>query len=185
MVNRGGFLPYWVQQRSGSMSSQQSHATSGGATVTEDMGFEAFYRLAEPKVRLALTAGYGFDHGREAAADAFAYAWEHWDRVQRTDNPAGYVYRVGQRRGKRARDRWRRPPALTDGVAEREPWIEPRLSLALRRLSVRQRTAVVLVHSFDWTLGQAAELMGIAVTSVQNHVDRGLVKLRADLGDSS
>jgi DNA-directed RNA polymerase specialized sigma24 family protein len=40
---------------------------------------------------------------------------------------------------------------------------------------------VVLVHGFDWTLGEVAELCGVRVTSVQNHLERGLAKLRADL----
>ena len=177
--------PYGLRQRIGPMPSQHSSITGSGMAALDDTSFESFYRIAEPRVRLALTAGFGFDHGREATADAFAYAWEHWERVGTTDNPAGYVYRVGQRRARRSNDRWRRPPALTDGVAAVEPWIEPRLSPALHRLSVRQRTAVVLVHCFDWSLRDTADLMGIAVTSVQNHADRGMAKLRNELRGTS
>jgi hypothetical protein len=29
---------------------------------------------------LALVAAYGFEEGRDATAEAFAYAWEHWER---------------------------------------------------------------------------------------------------------
>jgi Sigma-70, region 4. len=41
--------------------------------------------------------------------------------------------------------------------------------------------AVVLIHGFDWTLREVAELMEIRVTSVQTHLDRGLTNLRSAL----
>jgi Sigma-70, region 4 len=41
--------------------------------------------------------------------------------------------------------------------------------------------AVVLVHGYGWTPREVAELTGIAPTSVQNHVERGLARLRAAL----
>jgi RNA polymerase sigma factor (sigma-70 family) len=55
----------------------------------------------------------------------------------------------------------------------------------LRSLSQRQRTAVVLVHGFGWTLREVAEIMGTKITTVQNHVERGLAKLRTELGGDS
>ena len=36
--------------------------------------FEAFVRSAEPRLRRALVAAYGFEDGRDAAAEALAYA---------------------------------------------------------------------------------------------------------------
>jgi hypothetical protein len=50
--------------------------------LTEE--FSVFFREVEPRLRHALVASCGFEAGREAAADALAYAWEHWDRVQET-----------------------------------------------------------------------------------------------------
>jgi DNA-directed RNA polymerase specialized sigma24 family protein len=66
-------------------------------------------------------------------------------------------------------------------VPSSEPWIEPNLGAALVSLSVAQRTAVVLVHGFGWTMKEVANCTGIRVTTVQNHLDRGLRKLRAEL----
>jgi len=37
---------------------------------------------------------------------------------------------------------------------------------ALRKLSQRQRVAVVLVHGYSWTLAEVAELLGLKVTTV-------------------
>ena len=92
-------------------------------------------------------------------------------------NPVGYLYRVG-----RSRTRDRRRPVAFERADTPEPWVEPHLGSALAGLSERQRLAVVLVHGFGWTLREVAELAGIRVTSVQNHLDRGLRHLRDELG---
>lgn len=128
---------------------------------------------AEPRLRRALVAAYGHERGREAAAEALAYAWEHWDTVQTMDNPIGYLYRVGQGR---TRSRKRRLLfEIPDGEA---PWVEPALPGALASLTEHQRVAVVLVHGFGWTLREAAEVIGVGVTTVQNHLERGIARLR-------
>ncbi len=93
------------------------------------------------------------------------------------ENPIGYLYRVGQ---SRSRPRIRRavfPPPSHDGT----PLVEPELPNALRRLSKRQRVAVVLVYGFEWKLSEVSELLGIAPTTVQNHLERGMANLRKHL----
>ena len=138
--------------------------------------FSEFFAEAEPRLRRALVAAYGVERGREAAAEALAYGWEHWSRVGRMTNPVGYLYRVGQSRG---RPRKRR--ALADRSHSEEVWVEPRLEQALMKLTERQRVATVLVHGFGWTLGEVAELTGLSITTIQNHLERGLRTLRTDL----
>jgi RNA polymerase sigma factor (sigma-70 family) len=49
-------------------------------------------------------------------------------------------------------------------------------------LTQRQRLAVVLVHGYGYTLREVAELTGIRPTTVQNHLSRGLSRLRSLLG---
>ena len=63
--------------------------------------------------------------------------------------------------------------------------IEPGLMPALRRLSRRQRQAVVLVHGYSFTQQEVAELLGITRSSVQRHLDRGLDRLKSALGVQS
>lgn len=53
---------------------------------------------------------------------------------------------------------------------------------AIADLSVRQRTAVVLVHGYEYSLAEAADVMGCRVRTLRNHLDRGLIKLRRTLG---
>jgi DNA-directed RNA polymerase specialized sigma24 family protein len=66
-------------------------------------GFEQFVQAHEARLRTALVLTYGPDAGREAAAEALAWAWEHWDRVAMIDSPVPYLYRVGQSRTRRIR----------------------------------------------------------------------------------
>lgn len=63
--------------------------------------------------------------------------------------------------------------------------MEPRLGPALARLSERQRVAVVLVNGYGWMFAEVADVLGIKVTTVQNHLNRGLDHLRAALEVSS
>jgi DNA-directed RNA polymerase specialized sigma24 family protein len=72
--------------------------------------FEAFVLAAEPPLRRALVAAYGYEDGREAAAEALAYAWEHWPRVREMPNAAGYLFRVARTSVTRGRRWGRRPP---------------------------------------------------------------------------
>ena len=60
---------------------------------------------------------------------------------------------------------------------------DPRLAAALAKLSPRQRTAVMLVHGHGYTLAAAAEVLGVSVSSLRNHVARGIGHLRDDLDD--
>lgn len=141
-------------------------------------GFAAFFAETEPRLRRALVAAYGPQRGREAAAEALAYAWQHWDRVRDMGNPAGYLYRVGQ---SRTRERLL-PPLFPPVPAGREPWTEPELPAALESLSERERAAVVLIEGFGWTYREVAEMTDVSISSVQSYRERGLRKLREALG---
>jgi DNA-directed RNA polymerase specialized sigma24 family protein len=139
--------------------------------------FSEFFADAEPRLRRSLVAAYGSQRGRDAAANALAWAWEHWDEVVSMGNPLGYLYRVGK-----SSVRQRRSPATFEVPVPVEPWVEPGLAPGLAALSERQRVAVVLIHDFGWTYREVAELTGTSVTTVQNHLERGLAHLRRSLG---
>ena len=108
-----------------------------------------------------------------------AYAWEHWEELQQMRNPVGYLFRVGQ---SRSRHRRRRTALFPSTEEARTPWVEPGLPRALSRLTRRQRVSVVLAHGYGWTHAEIADLLEIRPTTVQNHVDRGMARLRDALG---
>ncbi len=145
---------------------------------TDQITFAEFHRQAEPKLRRALIARYGGEIGREATAEALSYAWENWDRVKAMGNPLGYLYRVGQSRSRRF---WPRRVVFDATPGPSLPWVEPGLPGALDKLSTRQRQVVILVHGFEYTHQEVADLLGISRSSIQNHVERGLARLRTEL----
>ena len=147
---------------------------------TAEDSFTAFARGVEPGLRRALTAGFGPEAGRDACAEALAYGWKHWDRLQGMENPGGYLFRVGQRAARQKSDRssWLggEIPVFSD------PWVEPAFGPAWEKLSDRQRTVVGLIHGFGWSFGEVAEMLGVSKSSVQSHERRAMRRLRKALG---
>jgi RNA polymerase sigma-70 factor (ECF subfamily) len=141
--------------------------------------FEKFVRASEERLRIALTASFGAPDGRIAAVDALSWAWENWDRVKKMSNPVGYLYRVGQTSARRNRPQPIRIPA--DEVHVDAQRISPELVKAISDLSDQQRTAVMLVHAFGWTVRDVGEVLDLAPSTVQTHSERALARLRTSL----
>ena len=151
------------------------------ADTIADQVFSEFMAATEPGLRRALVSGFGPEIGREAAAEALEYGWEHWTRVASLKNPAGYLYKVGARLALKKKRSPRVPVLAATSVPPAEPLVEPRLSPALQALSPQQRTAVVLLHGYGWTYAEVATVMGVGRSTVQRHVERSMKKLRAAL----
>jgi DNA-directed RNA polymerase specialized sigma24 family protein len=145
--------------------------------VSRSESFTEFVTECGARIQQGLMAALGPESGRDAAAEALSYGWEHWDRVSAMDNPAGYLFVVGRRRGT---DSDRRPvfPMLLP-LVEGVPWVEPGLPDAMALLSERQRVATLLVHGGGWTYVEVADLFGVDRGTVKKHADRGLEKLRS------
>ncbi len=146
-------------------------------TLTDS--FTEFVSEAEPRLRHALCAAFGGDVGRESAAEALAYGWEHWDRIRTMPNPAGYLWGVGRNHARRMR---RPRPIFPEPLSDSTPWFEPGLPAAMAALSEKQRVAVMLVYGLGWTYSEVADLLGVSKSTVQTQVERGLVKLRQRIG---
>ena len=141
--------------------------------------FERFFRDCEPRLRLALVAAFGAVDGRAATSDALSWAWENWERLADMQNPCGYLFKVG--RTSIRRERWRPVQLLPAGAVDPVD-VVPELLPALRRLSLLQRTAVLLVHGYGWSQREVANMLEITPATVHQHVKRGTELLRADLG---
>lgn len=143
----------------------------------ERSSFDEFVITVRPSVERALVGHLPPDSVGDALAEAFTYAWEHWDEVQSLDNPGGYLFRVAQSRSRR-----RREGVLPGPDPSRLPDVEPALGRAMRNLASQQRSAVWLVHAVGWTYAEAAEAMNISASAVGTHLARGLTRLREELG---
>lgn len=140
--------------------------------------FSEFVERREPGLRHALMAELGFEIGRDAAAQALLYGLENWERVSAMENPAGYLYRMGQRWGRRQR---RGSVAFGEVASSPDHWFEPGLESALRDLPVKQRMAVVLRHGLDLSYRDIASLTSQSETAVRKSVQRALARLRQAL----
>lgn len=141
--------------------------------------FEAFVADARVRLTRAFLAAYGPDRAQDAVAEALAYAWAHFEELAAMGNPVGYLYRVGQSRTRPREDPVAFPTPQDLGLPE----IEPGLGSALGALTERQRVCVVLVHGYQWTHQEVADLLDVSRSVVQNHLERGLAHLRAAIGD--
>ena len=141
--------------------------------------FTRFVKEVEPRLSYAFAAAYGPETGAEVTADTLEWAWAHWGKVRPMENPAGYLYRVGQ-----SKARWyHRPAVLFPQLPPAElPSMYPELPVALGTLSKHQRVAVVLIHGLGYSEREVADLVGISRWSVRTHAERGLERLRSSLG---
>jgi DNA-directed RNA polymerase specialized sigma24 family protein len=142
----------------------------------EESSFAQALAQTEEPLRRALVAAYGLEVGVETAADARRWAWEHREKWLAMENPAGYLFRVGQS----AARQYRREPVILPpaGVSGDGMPIAPELPAALASLSARQRAAVILVHAHGYPLTEAAAILGLSVSTLRNHLERGLRGLR-------
>lgn len=143
-------------------------------------GFVEFVTTNESKLRHALTAALGFEVGKEAAAEALAHGWEHWERVREMVNPVGYLYVVGRSKGRRMLSFVK--PSYPPITEDRTPWFEPGLPSALASLPEKERTVVLLLHGYGWHMSEVADTLGVSKSTVQTHAERGMRKLRHKLG---
>lgn len=131
----------------------------------------------------------GHDLGREAADEAFARAFERWDRVGAMDNPAGWVYRVGLNWGRRRLWRGNRERELLTQVPTTDihhlHYHDPDLAVALADLSVKLRSVVVLRLLLGYSEKETAEALGISVGTTKSRLHRGLTQLREQMDEPS
>lgn len=137
-----------------------------------------FVAAAQPVLERALVARFGLQDGMDAAADALAYGCAEWDRLRTLTNPVGYLFRVGESKAKRRDRRRRQLVLLTDVSSTTDTLLDVDLQRALMRLKPEQRVAIVLVHAHGHTYAEAAALLDAPVTTITNHVNRGLTRLR-------
>jgi DNA-directed RNA polymerase specialized sigma24 family protein len=147
--------------------------------VADEQTFEQFAGRYGPHLYEALIPVAGLDAAHDAASDALVYAWRHWERVRGLDNPEGYLYVMARRRATKSQPAARSPLPMPSPTEL--PDVEPDLVDALGDLSEMQRQVVYLVEGFGWGLTDVARILDISVSTVRNHLARGLDHLRARL----
>ena len=140
--------------------------------------FDALIADAQVRLRRAFVARYGVDLGLDACSESIAWAYANRARLLSMANPVGYLYRVGQT-AVRTQVRWKRSPMLPAEVADHDlPLPDDGLHVAMAKLKRDQRCAVMLVHAYGYPYNEAAALLDIPVSTLKNHLNRGLARLR-------
>lgn len=155
--------------------------------------FEAFVCATMPQLLAMGTQLAGSpDEGRDLVQDALIRLAGAWSRVDLDDNPVGYartiivrLHRNRLRAARRELTAWRRVSVTDDRrrQAPEEDW-DPDLTDALRALSGKQRTVVVLVHAWGYSIDEVATDLGCRPNTVKTHLARGLATLREQFSAS-
>ncbi|HYU15563.1 MAG TPA: sigma-70 family RNA polymerase sigma factor [Candidatus Acidoferrum sp.] len=145
--------------------------------------FESFFDATYERLLRALYLVTGDRHEAEdLAQEAFVRAYERWDRVSRTGNPAGYLYRTALNA---YRSRLRRIAVAARRAMrriERDPIDESddrdEIRRALAALPEGQREALVLVEWLGLTDEEAGAALGVKAVTVRVRMTRARQALR-------
>jgi RNA polymerase sigma-70 factor (ECF subfamily) len=142
---------------------------------------ETLYREAAPRLwrSLYLYAGNP-DVASEAVAETFARALAAGNAVRQ---PERWIWRVAFRVAAAELKRGRRERQVTVETAYEMPEETASLVSALRRLTAKQRAAVILHYYEDLPLAEIAERMGATRSAAGVHLHRARTRLRELLGD--
>ena len=147
------------------------------------MTFEAFFDEHYEPVRRSLAVAFGDPVvAEELAQDAFTRALSSWRRVSQMDRPAGWVYVVALRAGRRKRptapatERDASAPDIAEQVAQ-----DVTLGATIARLPERQRVALVLRYLADLPIADVALAMDCAVGTVKSTLHAALARLGVDM----
>lgn len=123
------------------------------------------------------------DLAAEATDEAMARAYASWAKVQRYDNPAGWVYRVGVNWAISALRKRNRRAAKVDPTPPLDIEIgDPSLHAAIGKLDTKMRSVVVCRYLLDWTTEQTAEALSLREGTVKSRLHRALQQLSQQLG---
>jgi RNA polymerase sigma-70 factor (ECF subfamily) len=153
-------------------------------------GFEAFFEEQHARFFSALCFATGDAvEAEEIMQEAFVRIWERWERVREHPDPEGYLFRTGfnlfrdgRRRALLAARRVLHPQPLDDAFArveEREDVLE-----ALRRLTPRQRAAIVLTDLLDVNSEEAGQMLGVRAATVRALASQARAAIRRRLEEA-
>lgn len=149
--------------------------------------FDDFYRATHASVGRALAVTLrDVDLAADSIDEAFARAYQRWDRVSELDNPGGWVYRVALNhatsRLRQIRRRLERNDAAALSVEHVEHlYADPDVGAALGTLSVAHRSVVVCRLLLGWSEKDTAAALDVRPGTVKSRLSRALDQLQSRL----
>jgi DNA-directed RNA polymerase specialized sigma24 family protein len=157
-------------------------ATDGRPVASFDQRFPELFALAmRPAWRLLSDR----HEAENVAAEVLARALVRWRSLGASPTLPGWIVTVSTNLSIQHLRKTRRPPARLPGRGGDGPSIDARLDLvdAMLGLPRRQREAITLRYFLDQSEADIASTLGISVSSVKTHLQRGLRGLRRQLED--
>jgi RNA polymerase sigma-70 factor (ECF subfamily) len=155
---------------------------SGGAEVSGGHDYAALFRVESLKLYRSLYAYSGGrrDIAEDATVEAFARAISEGERVR---DPVAWLYRTAFRLAAVVLKEDRRRGPRHEEVADPPPEPPVEVLRAVKALSSKQRSAVVLHYLADLPVEEVANRMGVTTATVKVHLFRARRRLRELLGD--
>jgi RNA polymerase sigma-70 factor, ECF subfamily len=159
--------------------------------VRDPDDFDTFYAATVRRVTSYLYTVTGSRaEAEDAAQEAYARAWQRWDKISGYGNPEGWVRTVGYRI---AVNSWRRGVTRAaahrrHGVPDDQPGLSPdylAIVAALRKISPGQRQAIVLHHLFGLSVEEIAREASLPAGTVKARLSRGRHALAPLLGEGA
>ncbi len=152
--------------------------------------FDAFYASSAPRLVRQLHAMTGdLGDAQDCVQEAFARAWQHWDKVAGYDSPEAWVRTIAWRlavsrfrKARTGRGALRRHGVTPDAPAANADRVA--LVAALRQIPEAQRRAVVLHHVAGLSVEEVAAETGSPTGTVKARLSRGRAALALLLSDS-
>ena len=165
--------------------------------IAKDSSKEAlFSQLVRTQHGRALSTAYRMLRGERATAedvvqDAFLRAYRGLDKFRGESQLSTWFFTIlirevrGHQRRSNLRNWLTLDRVLTPAKSppEQDVGLQKRITLALEALTERQRTAFVLIYLEEFSLSEAAEIMGCAPGSMKSHLSRARKHMRSSLKD--
>jgi RNA polymerase sigma-70 factor (ECF subfamily) len=160
------------------------------------ISFPTFYKQYYPLlVRILVSQSCDTRWAEDVAQDTMLAAYSKWEELLTYERPDSWLFKVAIRRLRRIEAKIRRERPYPDdthstardiGVAAAaDEWVNDHLEVAagVRALPRRQAEVIALHFLADYSLEETADILGISLSSVKTHKQRGLESLKKQ-GDS-
>jgi RNA polymerase sigma-70 factor (ECF subfamily) len=155
------------------------------------VSFETFYRRYFPiLVRFLITQANNTNWAEDIAQDTMIAATDKWQQILTYERPDSWLFKVAIRKLRRLESRARELSCLPEDIesvvadvriaAAADDWVHDNIEVVcvLRSLPRRQAEVLALRYLADYTLAEAAYIMGIKESAAKTHLERALKNLR-------
>lgn len=158
------------------MRAMERHVASVGnaeIVVPTTVTFEEFFEAERARLfRALLIITYDAGEAEDLMQEAFVRVLEHWERVERLEDPVAYLFRTAMNLH---RSRIRRAITAAKRSLEASPSADPFDQVeshdeAVRTLSIlspRQRAAIIVTELLGFSSQEAGEILGVRPGTVR------------------